>query len=254
LFGISVVRLGMSLAFTLIVGLGTIFGTLIPLVTLHRSELFSQNSAVLIAGCGIMCVGIMLSGLAGRMRECCTTRDEAGRSIQRGPDGAYLAALAIAVLSGVLSSMLNLSLAFGGPIAQAALQSGAKASAVSFAVWPVALAGGLIPNFAYTAWLLSKNRTWKSLMQGFHDALLSVLMGLLWIGAVAIYGVSTRYLGRLGDSAGWAIYQIAMVLTANIGGLLAGEWRMASRRSFAVLSLGVMVLIIATVTTAFSTR
>jgi L-rhamnose-H+ transport protein len=125
---------------------------------------------------------------------------------------------------------------------------------VSFAVWPVALAGGLIPNFAYTAWLLSKNRTWKSLMQGFHDALLSVLMGLLWIGAVAIYGVSTRYLGRLGDSAGWAIYQIAMVLTANIGGLLAGEWRMASRRSFAVLSLGVMVLIIATVTTAFSTR
>ncbi|TCK70756.1 hypothetical protein C7378_3145 [Acidipila rosea] len=27
----------------------------------------------------------------------------------------------------------------------------------------------------------------------------SLLMGLLWIGAVAIYGISTRYLGRLGD-------------------------------------------------------
>src|ERR1700748_3562571 len=35
LFGISVVRLGMALAFTLVVGLGTGFGTLIPLFARH---------------------------------------------------------------------------------------------------------------------------------------------------------------------------------------------------------------------------
>jgi L-rhamnose-H+ transport protein len=251
LFGISVVRLGMSLAFTMIVGLGTIFGTLIPLVSLHRRELFNHNSAVLIAGCGIMCLGIVLSGIAGKMREHCKhVRLAAGP----GTDGSYLAALTIAVVSGVLSSMLNLSLAFGGPIAQASLRSGADAATVSFAVWPIALAGGFIPNFAYTVWLLSRNRTWRLLGRGTHDALLSMLMGLLWIGAVAIYGVSTRYLGRLGDSAGWAIYQIAMVLTANIGGVIAGEWKGASRDSLIVLSSGILVLILATVTTALSAR
>ncbi len=254
LFGISVVRLGMSLAFTLIVGLGTIFGTLIPLVTLHRRELFSGDSAVLIAGCGIMCLGIVLSGIAGKMREYRPTGEHAKQSAGRGIDASYLAALTIAVVSGVLSSMLNLSLAFGGPISQASLRSGADPATVSFAVWPVALAGGFIPNFAYTVWLLSLNRSWKLLGRGVHDALLSMLMGLLWIGAVAIYGVSTRYLGRLGDSAGWAIYQIAMVLTANIGGVLAGEWKGASRRSLVVLSCGVIVLVLATVTTAFSTH
>ena len=116
------------------------------------------------------------------------------------------------------------------------------------------LGGGFIPNFGYAAWLLSKNRSWKLLRHGVHDALLSMLMGMLWIGAVAIYGVSTRYLGRLGDSAGWAIYQIAMVLTANIGGVMAGEWRGAPRRSLAALSFGVLVLILATVTAAFSAR
>jgi L-rhamnose-H+ transport protein len=251
LFGISVVRLGMSLVFTLIVGLGTIFGTLIPLVSLHRGELFSRNSAMLIAGCGIMCLGIVLSGIAGKMRE---HREHAKPSAGRGTDASYLAALTIAVVSGVLSSMLNLSLAFGGPIAQASLRSGADAATLSFAVWPVALAGGFLPNFAYTVWLLSRNRTWKLLGHGVHDALLSTLMGLLWIGAVAIYGVSTRYLGSLGDSAGWAIYQIAMVLTANIGGVIAGEWKGASRRSLIALSSGVLVLILATVTTALSAR
>lgn len=254
LFGISVVRLGMSLAFTLIVGLGTLFGTLIPLVTVHRSELFSGNSAVLIAGSGIMCVGIVFSGVAGKLRERRPIAEHNKQANGHRPDGSFLAALAIAVLSGVLSSMLNLSLAFGGPLVQAALRMGADGSAVSFAVWPVALAGGFIPNFAYAAWLLSKNGSWKLLRHGLHDASLGILMGLLWIGAVAIYGVSTRYLGRLGDSAGWAIYQIAMVLTANIGGLMAGEWKGASRRSLSVLSWGVFMLILATVTTAFSTR
>jgi L-rhamnose-H+ transport protein len=254
LFGISVVRLGMSLAFTLIVGLGTIFGTLIPLVTLHSRELFSHNSEVLIAGCCIMCLGIVLSGVAGKMRECRPAGEHAKQSAGRGIDASYLAAITIAVVSGVLSSMLNLSLAFGGPISQASLRGGADTATVSFAVWPVALAGGFIPNFGYTVWLLWRNRSWKLFSRGVHDALLSMLMGLLWIGAVAIYGVSTHYLGRLGDSAGWAIYQIAMVLTANIGGVMAGEWKGASSRSLVVLSCGVLVLILATVTTALSAR
>jgi L-rhamnose-H+ transport protein len=192
----------------------------------------------------------VISGIAGRLREQGAT----SRHAANGANAAYLTGLGIAVLSGVLSSMLNLSLAFGEPIAQAAVHGGAAASNAAFAVWPVALAGGLVPNLAYTIWLLSKNRSWKLLAHGWQDALLSLLMGLLWIGAVAIYGVSTRYLGRLGDSAGWAIFQITMVLTANVAGLVSGEWKEASRRSLAVLVCGVLVLVFATVTTAFSTR
>ena len=253
LFGISVVRLGMSLAFSLIVGLGTVFGSLIPLVMLHRGDLFTSNSRMLLIGCALMLVGIVLTGFAGKLRE-----ERAGIDVvQQGVHGitsAYLAGLGIAVLSGVLSSMLNLSLVFGEPIARAAVRSGVAGSMSTFAVLPVALAGGLIPNLAYTSWLLLRNRSWKLMAPGWHDAFLSLLMGLLWIGAVAIYGISTRYLGRLGDSAGWAIYQITMVVTANLAGLATGEWRRASRTSFVVLTSGVAVLILATVTTALSTR
>ena len=244
LFGISVVRLGMALAFTIVVGLGTVFGTLVPLVVLHKSELASGNSQMLIAGCGLMIVGVALSGYAGKLRE----------HPQQDMENAYLSGLGIAVLSGVLSSMLNLSLAFGMPIAQAAIDRGAASSTAVFAVWPIALAGGLIPNLGYTTYLLYKNGSWRRLMDSGRDASLSLLMGMLWIGAVAIYGLSTRYLGRLGDSAGWAIYQITMVLTANVAGILDGEWRLASRRSVTILAMGVFILIVATITTAVSTR
>lgn len=244
LFGISVVRLGMALAFTIIVGLGTIFGTLVPLVVLHKSELGSGNSQILIAGCGLMLLGVALSGYAGKLRE--QPRGETG--------GSYTSGLYIAVLSGVLSSMLNLSLAFGSPISQAAVRGGAESSLAVFSVWPIALAGGLIPNLAYTIYLLYKNQSWRVLRQFWPDVFFSFLMGLLWIGAVAIYGLSTRYLSRLGDSAGWAIYQIAMVLTANFAGVIVGEWKAAPRNARFILGSSVLVLILATITTAISTR
>lgn len=244
LFGISVVRLGMALAFTIIVGLGTVFGTLVPLVVLHKGELATGNSQLLIAGCGLMTLGVALSGYAGKLRDQPQCDQTAG----------YMSGLSIAVLSGVLSSMLNLSLAFGGPIAQVAVNRGVVPATSAFAVWPVALAGGLFPNLAYAVYLLRRNRSWGMLMQSSADGLLSLLMGLLWIGAVAIYGLSTRYLGRLGDSAGWAIYQITMVLTANAGGIVAGEWKSANRRAIIVLASGVLILLLATVVTAVSTR
>jgi L-rhamnose-H+ transport protein len=101
---------------------------------------------------------------------------------------------------------------------------------------------------------LYKNQSWKLFAHAPQDAFLSLLMGLLWIGAVLIYGLSTRYLGRLGDSAGWAIYQIVMVLTANTAGIVTGEWKSASRRSYLALASGVLILVLATVTTAVSTR
>jgi L-rhamnose-H+ transport protein len=244
LFGISVVRLGIALAFTVVVGLGTVFGTLIPFLAAHEGSSSNRTSILLIAGCGLMVIGVAASGYAGRLREISQPRVHS----------AYLAGVIVAVISGLLSSMLNLSLAFGKPIAEAFILQGAPSSIAALAVWPIALAGGLIPNAGYALFLLSKKRSWKNFAGSWKDGFLSVLMGLLWIGAVTIYGVATRFLGKLGDSAGWAIYQSTMVLTANAAGVIAGEWKAASRRASVVLSAGIIVLLLATVAIAFSTR
>jgi L-rhamnose-H+ transport protein len=122
------------------------------------------------------------------------------------------------------------------------------------AVWPVALAGGFLPNVGYTVYLLMRNRTWNKLRTVYPDLFLSTLMGMLWIVAVAIYGLAAHQLGRLGDSAGWAIYQITMVLTASAAGVLSGEWKKASRRSIGVFTLGIAMLAVAITMAASSTR
>ena len=60
----------------------------------------------------------------------------------------------IAVVSGLLAALLNIALAFGGDIVQLARLQGAPAAWAVFAVWPLALMGGLLINLAYSIYLL----------------------------------------------------------------------------------------------------
>ncbi len=57
---------------------------------------------------------------------------------------------------------------------------------------------------------------------------LAVGMAALWMGAVAVYGVASVYLGRLGTSVVWGLFQIFMIITANSGGIATGEWKTAA--------------------------
>jgi L-rhamnose-H+ transport protein len=79
-------------------------------------------------------------------------------------------------------------------------------------------------------------------------------MGLLWTGAFALYGMSTAYIGVLGTSVGWALYNIFMIMTANVSGIVTGEWKNASKGTLALLSAGLGLLTIATILIALGNR
>ena len=61
--------------------------------------------------------------------------------------------------------------------------------------------------------------------------------------------MATVWLGVLGTSVGWGLFQIFNIMTANVCGLLTGEWRVApagARRTLygalALLTLATMLL------------
>lgn len=70
-------------------------------------------------------------------------------------------------------------------------------------------------------------------------------MGFLWIAGFVCYAPGTRQLGSLGTSLGWSIMMSVMVITANLWGVLTGEWRGASHRARRFLVSGVAILILA---------
>jgi L-rhamnose-H+ transport protein len=242
LFGLTVARLGMALGYAIIVGLGAMLGTLVPLFVKNRSVIATGRGLLILSGVAFMLLGIAVAARAGKLRE---------GSGQPAAGSGYAAALALAVLCGVMAPMLNYAFAFGQSIADEAVRQGTSPTAAGYAVWPVGLLGGLIPNLGYSVWLLTRNRTWKHFGTAWSpDAWLGCLMALLWMGAIAIYGVASVYLGALGTSVGWALFQIFMIMTANLAGVVTGEWRSAPPAARRGLWCGIALLTLATIAIA----
>ena len=246
LFGLSIARLGLALGYAVIIGLGSLGGTLVPLIFKHGEVLATADGALILSGLAVMVAGIAVSAHAGSRREL---------GQKRVTGEGYAMALALAILCGILAPMINYAFAFGQDIAARAVQFGVSPVRAAFTVWPVALAGGLLPNLAYSFFLLSRNRTW-SMFRGAraHDGSLAVLMGILWMGAVAVYGVASIYLGALGTSVGWGLFQIFMIITANLAGILTGEWSRAPAGARRALYAGLVLLTVATALLAAGNR
>ena len=251
LFGISVQRLGLGLAYAIIVGLGALLGTLVPLFVQDHSRLSERALFEILLGVIAMLFGITLSTWGGQIRERDThsrQSDESDASPEAtpNPSSGYFAAALLAILCGVMAPMLNFSFAFGQDIAHQAVRLGNSELRAAYSVWPIGLAGGFLPNIAYSLYLLRRNRSWTAFMPASPDALLPVLMGVLWMGAFALYGMSAAFLGSLGTSIGWGLMQSFMIMTATLSGVWTGEWKGASRTSRTLLVSGLVCLTCAT--------
>ncbi|GGG73246.1 L-rhamnose/proton symporter RhaT [Edaphobacter dinghuensis] len=243
LFGICILRLGMGVGYAVIVGLGAVLGTLVPLWMGQRKLVSGTALAEIFAGVVVMVLGIVLTAWGGQLREYGSRNGENDLPRQQG----YATAVLLAVLCGLLAPMLNYAFAFGQGLATAAVRVGNTPVSAAYAVWPIALLGGLVPNVGYSLYLLRRNKSWKGFTSDSSDVWWATLMAILWMGAFALYGVSSVYLGALGTSIGWGLFQIFMILTATISGLLAAEWKGASRTSVTLLGAGTAALIGATV-------
>jgi L-rhamnose-H+ transport protein len=241
LFGISVKRLGLGIAYAIIVGLGAVLGTVVPFFVQQR-ELANEHTLRLIAwGVLIMSSGIALTAWGGQVNE------RAASPVRNPVHRSYPLAICLAVLCGLMAPMLNYSFAFGQDIAKAAVALGNQPVRAAYAVWPIGLAGGFVPNLLYSVGLLVKNRTWSLFRSTPPDFFRSSLMAILWMGTFSIYGMSATFLGPLGTSVGWGLLQIFMIMTATLAGVFTGEWRHASRAAKLLLSSGIACLTIATV-------
>jgi L-rhamnose-H+ transport protein len=249
LFGISVKRLGLGVAYAIIVGLGAVLGTLVPLFVQQRAAAIGHAAVFILSGVTIMVAGVFFSAWGGQIRERKSSSVDQ-ISLRQG----YPAAILLAVLCGIMAPMLNYSFAFGQDIAKQAVSLGNPAVHAAYAVWPIALTGGFIPNIAYCLYLLARNRTWSSFRTSRPDLFWSSLMAVLWMGAFALYGMSAIYLGSFGTSIGWGLFQIFMIMTATLSGVLTGEWKQAPRLAVLLLGAGLTCLTGATILLALGNR
>jgi L-rhamnose-H+ transport protein len=247
LFGISVRRLGLGIAYAIIVGLGAVLGTLIPLFFGPPVDIARGTLIKILAGVIGLIAGVALTAIGGKKRER-SKHDEI--SDERG----YVTAILLAILCGVMAPMLNFAFAFGQQLAQQAMLVGNTPVRAAYAVWPIALLGGFVPNVAYSIFMLWRDESWHIFRQDSVEVIWPSLMAVLWMGAFALYGMSAVFLGPLGVSVGWGLFQSFMIITATVSGVLTAEWKSAPQTARILLTLGLACLLLATLLLSMAGR
>ena len=242
LFGLALEKIGITLTFSIVLGLSAFMGSLIPLIRLHADRLWTPAGMVSLTGTVLVLVGVAASAVAGSMRDRAKKVDE-GRPKQFG------AGLAMAIASGVCASMMNIGFAYGAPLATAAAARGASRLWLADAIWAPLMAGGAVPNIAYCLYLLGTRHTSRNFTAGTfgRNLAFAFAMAILWFGSSELYGIATASLGELGPVIGWPLFMSLIVIVASLLGVWTGEWREAGRRPLRVQGIAVVVLVIAIV-------
>lgn len=252
-FGRSVERLGVSIANTLVIGLSSALGSLVPLL-LGTTFRLGLRESLLLTGIAIFLVGVVLSGRAGSLRDAAATQSAQTSS---GPGKTKLqVGYLFAAGSGIMSAIFNIGYAMALPIADTGVALGYSRFASTNCIWLLMLGMGSIPNILYCLYLMRRNQTGRLL--GAPGAArswsLSAIMGLLWGGSIFLYGAATPQLGSLGPSVGWPLSLAVGLIVANLMGLLLGEWRAAPRSAVLYMRSGLALLLLAIVFCAWSAR
>lgn len=256
LFGLALAAVGLSLGFAITVGLSTAVGSLVPLVILQSQTLRTPKGMMILAGVGSILVGITLCAVAGREKE-----KSALSTVSTGPGAAtqsksFKMGLLLCLLAGLGSPLVNFGLAFGTPLLSRAAQLGLGSASQANVVWAPLLSAALIPYLAYCFYLCSRNRTWHLFVlrgTGSHW-LLGAAMGLLWMTSVALYGTASAQMAAMGPILGWPLFMSVIIVTANVWGLMTGEWAGIRRGPITLMLVGILFLILGFCFVAFGSR
>jgi len=249
-FGLALTRLGLAITFAVCLGTSAAVGALTPLIAQHSNLIMTRQGGLIILGVVMIILGVALCGLAGKHREAAL--QQASATVRHGFWWGYL----LAFVSGILGSMLNLGLAYGGSIQRAAQQHGASLAMMSNAVWLPCLYAGFLPGAIYCYILMrKKNNVGQLRLPGtWYYWFAAASMGFLWYGSIILYSISTVKLGALGPSIGWPLFLASIVVASTVFGALTGEWARTGTRPIRTMIVGVSFLVLAIAILSYAGR
>lgn len=251
LTGVGFTILGIGLGLAIILALSASLGSLIPLIVLNPQHLHTRQGQIYLVATTIMVMGIVFCARAGWLRD--TIR---GPGLMGASRGSFLAGLIVCCSSGLLSSALNFSYAFGSEAASHALNQGASPIWSTGVVTSLAVSGGFLANGLYCGHLLLKNGTIRQFaVRGAGLGwLCGALMGLFWFGGQTLYGLGISRMGSLGVVVGWPLLMGMIIVTGNAASVLTGEWNGVSREGKLFLASGMIIILVGLSMLAFGQR
>ncbi len=258
-YGLGVRYLGVALGSSIILGLCSIFGSIIPSIYYNFypkagkdtiTDLATQHwGQLVLLGLTICIIGIIICGKAGMMKD----KDLAGQESAANKEFKIGIGLLVAIVSGVLSACFS----FG-------IEAGSSMSVVANQLWKaqhpgqgeflfhnnviyvVLLWGGLTTNFIWCMILNARNKSFgdytnKKAPLG-RNYLFAALAGTTWFLQFFFYGMGESRLGN--GASSWILHMSFIILVANCWGLALKEWKGVQPKTRNTIIAGIVIILV----------
>lgn len=259
-YGLGVRYLGVSLGSTIILGLCSIFGSLIPSIYYNFYPSAGHDSftdllthtwgQITLVGILITVIGIIVCGKAGMMKE----KDLPGeQKLDGASDYKFGLGIFVAIVSGILSACFAFGIDAGKVMANEAnvLWKAANPGQGEFlfqnnVTYIIIMLGGLATNFIWCMILNARNKSFGDYVNKktplLKNYIFCALAGTTWYLQFFFYGMGESKLGN--GASSWILHMAFIILVANLWGLALKEWKGVSKKTFKTLLLGITIIII----------
>ena len=245
-FGLTMRYLGLSLGYSLALGLTAMFGTIIPPIYFgdFGDMLVQQSGLVTFGGILITLAGIALTGWAGFIKDRELSEDEKKTGIK---EFDLIKGIWVALIAGIMSACMAFGIQAGKPIANLAIQYHTPDLFQNSPVFIVIFAGGFTSNFIWCMYLNAKNKSFSDYLNLDTPLLInyifSVFAGITWYFQFMFYGMGTTQMGKY-DFASWSIHFAFVIFFSNMWGILTREWERVSPKTMRLIYGGLVVLVL----------
>ena len=260
-YGLGVRYLGVALGSSIILGLCSFFGALVPSFYYYFypkegkdtiADLVGNSwGQMVLAGLALCIVGIIICGIAGKKKD-----NDLGHSHKdaSGSEFYIVKGLILAVISGVLSACFSFGIEAGSAMGEVANGNWKAANPLAQGeylfknnvIFVVILWGGLTTNFIWCMILNARNKSFGDYTNTktpiTKNYLLCALAGTTWFLQFFFYGMGESKMGN--NASSWILHMSFIILVANMWGILSKEWKGVSKRTNTMIIVGIITIIL----------
>ena len=259
-YGLGVRYLGVSLGSSIILGLCSVFGAIIPSIYYYFNPKHGKDTIADLLGTSwgrfvlfglLVCViGIIICGRAGKMKD-----KELGTALTdaSGSEFKLVKGLIVAIISGVLSACFSFGIEAGssmGSIANEAWKAANPGQGEFLfrnnVIFVVILWGGLTTNLLWCMVLNYRNKSFGDYTNSetplLKNYILCAIGGTMWFLQFFFYGMGESKMGN--GASSWILHMSFIILVANMWGLVLKEWKNVSKKTTLTIIAGIATIII----------
>ncbi len=263
-YGLGMRYLGMSLGNSILLGLTSAFGALVPAIyynfvpkegkTTLTELLFTSWGRTVLAGIVICLIGIYICGRAGVLKEKEMPAEKRQESIR---EFNLSKGLLVCIVSGILSACFNYGIEAGTPMAETAnalWKASHPTATTEFlyqnnVIYVVLLWGGLTTNFIWCLFLNLRNKSYSDYTNKTtpvaRNVLFAAMAGTIWFLQFFFYGMGESKLGN--GASSWILHMAFIILVANAWGIVLKEWNGVSKKTARTITLGIVTIFLSVI-------